>query len=513
MSFIDTIHPGCRIALARLTMDELGVARAIAVNELVSPQQIGSMWLFAIRITGTGVAYRPQLKETVFRPTEHYLNDDFLARCNGLPVILDHPEPGKRNPSGFLNSKEYKDRVIGAIMLPYIEGDEVWGIARIHDARAAQVMIEAAEDGEDLSTSPAVALRPADGDTMELKLAGGGSVLFEGKPYIIDHLAICFNGVWDKEGDPSGVRVDHRSDSKMAETKDEKEAREKTEREDKARKDRRDKYPRRDGESEEDHDKRAEEAEKADAARRDTEPRQMLETLDAFRKDFKTTMDGFSKRLDEVEKWKGGGRSDGESPEEKEAREKKESEEREDKKRRDAAEEESKKEKERADALTAERNALLQRVAALEARTPMAPDSADYNTLAGFQARADRSYSLHGLSAPRPMEGETAIPFRVRLLKPLLKHSADFKDVDISSIKDEKFLDIVEKRVFEDAERAARNPVDIGAGELRKIQRTDEVGRHITEFHGDPRAWMDTFRIPFRYATSIHRPHDAPRVQ
>ena len=248
MSFIDEIHPGCLIALSRLTMDESGVARAIAAGQLISPQQYGTFWMFAIRITGTGQAYRPRLKEIVFRSPENYLNDAFLARCNGLPVILDHPEPTKKNPSGMLNTEEYKDRVIGAIMLPYIKGDEVWGIARINDARAARLMIESAQAGEDLSTSPGVSIRTGNGqDSMELKLAGGGTIFFEGKPYLIDHIAICGAGVWDKEGDSGvGVLVENRSDSIMPEeTKEQIEAREKAEkdRKDKARKDRFDKFP------------------------------------------------------------------------------------------------------------------------------------------------------------------------------------------------------------------------------------------------------------------------------
>src|SRR3974377_2245794 len=34
----EPLHPGCQIALARLSMDELGIARAMAAGELTSPQ-------------------------------------------------------------------------------------------------------------------------------------------------------------------------------------------------------------------------------------------------------------------------------------------------------------------------------------------------------------------------------------------------------------------------------------------------------------------------------------------
>lgn len=477
MSFIDTIHPGCLVALARLTMDEVGIARAIAAGELVSPQRYGSFWMFAIRITGTGKAYRPQLSEVVFRPPEHYLTEEFLARCNGLPVILDHPEANKRNPSGMLNTKEYKKRVIGAIMLPYIKGDEVWGIARINDESAARLMMQ-----EDLSTSPGAQFKPADGDSLSLNLASGGVIFFEGKPYVIDHIAICSDGVWDKGDGPSGVLVQNRSDSIMAEAE--------TEAEKKARE------------------------EKEEQDRTDAVPRRFLETLDAFRKSVMDSIDAIGGRIDAVEnKWKAGRTDADESPEDKtkrEAAEKEvaESKDRDDKARRDAdeaAKEAAAQEKERADALKASNDDLLRRLAALESRTPLDPDHADYPTMVGFQARADRSYSLHGLNAPRPMEGETPIAYRRRLVGQLKKHSADYKEIDIAKIDDEKILAIVEKRVYADAEMAARKPVDLGAGELRKVQRIDEVGRRITEYHGDPLNWMRHYRLPYRLVSSINK--------
>jgi hypothetical protein len=36
----------------------------------------------------------------------------------------------------------------------------------------------------------------------------GSSLLVEGNPSFVDHLAICEKGVWDKGGDASGIRID-----------------------------------------------------------------------------------------------------------------------------------------------------------------------------------------------------------------------------------------------------------------------------------------------------------------
>jgi len=191
----EPLHPGVRLALARLGMNELDLARAIASGEYSSPQQFENIWLYALRITGTGISYRPELSEFVWRDPKLYLNADFLARCNGLAVIWQHP------PGESLTQDEYENRVLGAIMLPYVAGDEVWGIAKIYDQDAALMMLN-----QQLSTSPAVVFRDPGANKIR-KLTGGKHLLIEAEPSLLDHLAICGLGVWDKGGSPTGVAV------------------------------------------------------------------------------------------------------------------------------------------------------------------------------------------------------------------------------------------------------------------------------------------------------------------
>lgn len=191
----EPLHPGAARAIERIGMHELDIARQIASGAFPSPQQYENVWLFALRITGTGASYRPELKEYVWRDPALYLNDEFLARCNGLPVIIEHP------PIEELNTEEYTNRVIGAIVLPFIEGDEVWGIAKIYDQRAAEVMRT-----HPLSTSPSVIFRDP-GVNQTRPLASGEHLLIEGEPSLLDHLAICGSGVWDKGGPPTGIAV------------------------------------------------------------------------------------------------------------------------------------------------------------------------------------------------------------------------------------------------------------------------------------------------------------------
>jgi hypothetical protein len=170
----------------------------MAVGQLTSPQRYENVWLFAIRITGTGISYRHARKEFVWRDPSVYINDEFLARCNGLAVIWEHPE------KSLLNDKEFSNRVIGSIMLPYLRDDkpdEVWGIAKVYDEDAAREMRDNV-----LSTSPAVNFAdPTEND--RIKLEDGKIMLIEGKPSLLDHIAICAAGVWDKGGDPTGVEA------------------------------------------------------------------------------------------------------------------------------------------------------------------------------------------------------------------------------------------------------------------------------------------------------------------
>jgi hypothetical protein len=171
---------------------ELDVAKAIRDGELSSPQNFANMMLIALRITGTGVAYRQGIDEFCFRDPSIYLTAEFLERCQGLPVIVEHPK-------GSLNSEEFHDRIVGMVTLPYLKDQEVWGIAKIYDA-ATREMLET----EQLSTSPCVVFRSPSTDNSKIDV-NGATVLIEGTPQLICHVALCAAGVWDKGGKPAGV--------------------------------------------------------------------------------------------------------------------------------------------------------------------------------------------------------------------------------------------------------------------------------------------------------------------
>src|SRR5580765_7962071 len=173
---------------------ELSVAKQIADGTISSPQKFGGMTLVNMRVTGTGVAYRSAIDEYCFRDPALYMNQEFVDRCAGLPVLLDHTE------GGFLADEEYKLRNVGSLFYTYLKPDsnEVWSVAKIYDEATVEMMAET-----QLSTSPAVVF--TDSDENRMIEIGGTPILVEGKPTFLDHLAICAQGVWDKYAAPQGV--------------------------------------------------------------------------------------------------------------------------------------------------------------------------------------------------------------------------------------------------------------------------------------------------------------------
>ncbi len=475
----EPLHPGCRVAIDRLTMDELGVARAIADGRLTSPQRYENVWLFALRITGTDTAYRTKRDEYVYRPPEHYLNEEFLARCNGLTVTYMHP------PKSLLNSEEFAERVVGSVLLPYICRDEVWGIAKIYDDSVAEMMVK-----EDLSTSPAVFFGDP-GVNRKMTLENGSTLLIEGKPSLLDHLAICEHGVWDKGGAPSGVRSDSREDSTMPKTAEEMKADEEAEAKKKA-----------DAEAEE---KKKADAEAEDKKKADADAGQKLDQV-------LSCLDSMGKRMDSMEA-KDKARDDAEAKmkadAEEAARKKGDPEQlAADKAKKDAdekeAEEKAKKDAEEEKAKAkADSDDVRKRIDEVASMIPKHPGDKDYDAVIDAQAKADSVFAEFGKSAPVPLRGEDASRYRRRILRELKAFSPSWKDVDIGAIADDNALGPIEAHIFADATTAARNPADLPDGELVARTRKDPTtGQTITTFVGKNTFFHGLTRQP-RYVTQF----------
>lgn len=440
------LHPGMEISL-RMAMikTEYDVAQLMSEGLMASPQPYANMHLLAIRITGTGLAYRSSIGEHVWRDPSLYLNEDFLKRCNGLTVIMDHPE------SAVLTTDEFKDRAVGSVMLPYIKGDEVWGIAKIYDQEAMKEIAEG-----DISTSPSVVFDNTAGNTT-LTTENGEPLLIEGVPFLLDHIAIVTKargskGVWDKGGDATGVLLNNQEVSDMNDNTI---------------------APKADAQGEKldallNLVQSVAEAQKSLVARVDS----MEKNLPA-----EPLVTAVDKKADEDDSKKA--KADEEEEEEAKA---------------DAGEVQMPAGEIKPDA---EEEAKMDEEEAAKADE----EEAKY---ADAQAKADSVFAAFGKSASRPLSGESLMSYRKRLLRGLQAYSDSYKEVNLASIKDAALLNVAEKQIFADALVAAKSPLVYAADQLVEIHEKDRAGRTITKFKGAMSAWLNDFKVEPMRATKFH---------
>lgn len=432
-----------------MSLTELEVAERIRDGTVPSPVKFSNMWLVNLRITGTGLAYRAGLKEHVWRDPKLYLNEEFLRRCNGLPVIANHPD------DAVLTEEDFKSRIVGSVMLPYIRGDEVWAVCRVY----LQSIVKEITEG-DVSTSPSVVFNSTSGN-VEVQ-EGNTNFLIEGVPFLVDHIALVTKahgslGVWDKDRIPAGVEVTNTGEIEM-----EKE-----------------------------------------------ELQALLQGVvsDALQ-GINQKIDGVVTRMDSLEQ-RDKARADAEEQAKKEAEEKAKADE--------AAEEQRKADE--AAAKEAEEKAKADEAAAKDAEEKAKADSeveeqrkADEeaekerndSALAEAQAKADSAFSACGKNAPVPFSGENALDYRKRALIAMQKHSPAHKDVNIRAIADSATLAVLEDAIFSAARQSIEKEMMSTQGQLHKRIRNDEAGRRITEYQGDPNVWLSAFKIPGRRLVKIN---------
>lgn len=431
------LHPGVRDALDIATMStELDAARLVMRGVLPSGFKYMNVSLFDMRVTGTGVAWRSALNEITYRPPEYYMNDEFLQRCQGLPVVWMHPNG---DDVGIMKSDEYDDQNIGSLFLPYLKHDvqEVWAIAKVWDDAAADIMRE-----KQLSTSPGVFVAPIlkQGDNES------GQIYIEGKPQLIDHLAICPQGVWDKGGEPAGVTLSTTGAEIM------------------------------DGEV------------KKDGAPGGTTPdlAQVMAAIQQIAADNQK----IRARLDSADAEAEKAKKDAEEAE---------------KAKKDAEEAEAA-EKARKDAEEAEK-AKKDAEAAAELAARMAADSAEeMNMKADYCARMDSALAAVGQRVSPPLPGERAADYRIRALATAQKYAGDAEQrIDLQlARKDAALLEMSEARILQSVADRART-VASQASKLVEIKR-EIGGRMVREFIGPVSAFLAPFTLPAKRVVKINKP-------
>lgn len=477
------IHANIPDAIARLSLDELGVARYISEGKFTSPQRYCNLWLFSIRITGTGVAYRSGrgeggTGEFSFRPPEEWVTEEFLQRCNGLPVVLDHPD------TPILDSEEFAKRIVGTIFLPFKRGDEVWGVAKIFDEATAEMLLE-----KQWSTSPGV----LSDCTEVLPLKSGETLLYEGKPFLLDHIAICENGVWDKYGGPTGVETTL-TEGNMAETED---------RRDDERQDAEKVETVRNVDDKKDV---ALMADKKDSDERSLDDlyakiEKLMGLVEGSKKDAECMADKKDAACD-TDEFVPGEPLNVESDKKDESKEEAKEHEKEGGKKANEELEGERKEKEREEKAVreakdaehrAELDSLRQKLDEINGRTRELSDE-ERNEISDAQMRCDSVANMFGDKAPRPLAGEGALAYRRRAVARFQSKSTEWKDAALSKL-DASVFAIAERQIYADAEKAALRPAVASDAPLREIKERDGAGRLVSRFvGGSPKSWMQDFQ-------------------
>jgi hypothetical protein len=126
----------------------------------------------------------------------------------------------------------------------------------------------------------------------------------------------------------------------------------------------------------------------------------------------------------------------------------------------------------------------------------------DEDAINATQAEYDPYFRMHRPSgAPPPLERENNTAYRRRLAEALQQHAPNCRDFNIRHSTGSAF-DVLEKQIRQDAEREAHHPT-VPEGELKQVTRHDASGRPFYEYHGSPRAWIDTFAGPKKRLVGI----------
>ena len=166
---------------------ESDVINGMRTGELPSPTRLGNSLYYRMRMTGTGAVWRSDGGDT-YRNASKYINKGFVSACVGIPLVMDHPESGRIGPHDKIIGVTVSAYTLKLMRMPL----EIWVISRVIDGAAQEASLLT----EVLSTSPSVIV----GESPD-----GYS---EGDPLVIDHLAVCAVGVWDRGGPVYGIDQD-----------------------------------------------------------------------------------------------------------------------------------------------------------------------------------------------------------------------------------------------------------------------------------------------------------------
>lgn len=155
---------------------------------------------------------------------------------------------------------------------------------------------------------------------------------------------------------------------------------------------------------------------------------------------------------------------------------------------------------------------LQSQVNDLVIKAPRARTQADHDAYADTQAKADAVLRAHNERADMPMAGESLVDFKIRLHRPMLRHSRKWGKAELAVIaRDSAVLDNVLAEIRADAYEAGIRPVDLPMFQHREIKSESPGGHRISTFHGNGTIFKQLAR-PARYVRSIAGDDRVPRT-
>ncbi|MDF7674751.1 hypothetical protein PT277_05365 [Acetobacteraceae bacterium ESL0709] len=427
-----------------MTQDE--VARFMADGIFTSPSWFLNGCLFAMRISGTNFAIREgpdgKTDELAFRDPALWTSQRMLEAANGLPVIMQHPE------TASLTDRSFAEQIVGTVIYPFVRQNELWGIARILNRPLAEELAH-----HQWSTSPGVITGRVSGISLR---KNGGFFNYENMPFLLDHLAICEQGVWDKGQAPSGIDIDAGLFGNGADYMDD------------------------------EIDPIADQVisphhnpdEGVQVKHDDMDDAALVAALDKMTglKELMASLTKDGKGISDIDLASlarklfsvlGGLDKDRKEPDHNPS----------DDKNSDT---------ERLKQLNDEIEALRQRT------TPLSDD--ENNEISEITAKADAVAVATGTIVPRHIAGETPMAFRRRLAKQFLQFSRTQRGADLSTLSDQNF-EIAERQIYADAlhyqpAQSSLKPTD---PMIRKTMTDPITGQRITRYQGSPRAAFAPF--------------------
>jgi hypothetical protein len=119
--------------------------------------------------------------------------------------------------------------------------------------------------------------------------------------------------------------------------------------------------------------------------------------------------------------------------------------------------------------------------------------SQEQDTKARAHSNAEHLARALGSFAPDPAPSESSGSYRRRLAGDFQKYSKDWASVDLKMCAPDAF-DKIEHAIYADAAREILEPTNVPPGELAERISTDQTGRRISRFFGDPEVCWGPFK-------------------